>query len=56
MGAEAIEAVRSCLTDPSPRHRLAAAKLVLDLGLRFRNNQDLELAMTEIRQRIGLDA
>lgn len=38
LSSEAVEAIRSCLEDPSARTRLVAAKLVLDLSLRFRNH------------------
>lgn len=51
---EAIEAIRGCLADEDPRVRLAAAKTLLDLAVKFRNSHDLEVEIDEIRQHLGL--
>lgn len=51
---EAIEAIRGCLVDEDPRVRLAAAKALLDLAVKFRNSHDLEVEIDEIRQHLGL--
>jgi hypothetical protein len=56
LGAEAVAAVASCLQDDEPKTRLAAGKLVLELVLKFRHQNDLELAVAEIRHHLGLDA
>ena len=52
LGAQAMDAIEGCLEDPSARTRLVAAKLVLDLSLKFRNSHDLELEVAEIRQQL----
>ena len=50
----AIEAIRGCLGDEDPRVRLAAAKTLLDLAVKFRNSHDLEVEIDEIRQHLGM--
>lgn len=52
--SEAVDAVRECLSDPSARTRLAAARLLLDWAWKFRRGEDLALAVAEIRQHLGL--
>ena len=55
MAAEAVDAVRSCLHQEDPRHRLSAAKLVLDLVLKLRDSRDLEIQLMEIRRKLDLE-
>lgn len=51
---EAIDAIRGCLEDEDPRVKLAAAKTLLDLAVKFRNSHDLEVEIDEIRQHLGM--
>ncbi len=55
LGPEAIGAIRSCLTDEKASVRVSAGKIALELGLRFRHQNDLELQVAEIRAHLGLD-
>jgi hypothetical protein len=55
LGPEAIAAIRSCLTDEKSSVRISAAKVALELGLRFRHQNDLELQVAEIRSHLGMD-
>lgn len=54
LSSEAVETIRGCLDDESPRVRLAAAKALLDLGAKYRNTHDLEVEIAEIREHVGL--
>lgn len=56
LSSEAVAAIRSCLEDDSPRVRMAAGKLILDLVIRFRHGYDLEASIAEIRGHLGLDS
>jgi hypothetical protein len=53
---KAVKAVSECLDDADPRTRLAAGRLVLDLVLKFRHQNDLELAVAEIREHLHMEA
>lgn len=55
LGPEAIAAIRSCLTDEKASVRVAAGKVALEWGMRFRHQNDLELQVAEIRHHLGLD-
>jgi hypothetical protein len=55
LGSEAIAALRTCLTDEKASVRVSAVKVALELGLRFRHQNDLELQVAEIRGHLGLD-
>ena len=54
LSAEAVEVIRGCMQDGSARTRLAAAKTLLELAVKFRNSHDLEVEIAEIRQHLGL--
>lgn len=55
LSAEAVEVIKGCMQDDSARTRLAAAKTLLELAVKFRNSHDLELEIAEIRQRLGME-
>lgn len=48
-GRNAVEAISECLDDPDPRVRLAAARLILSVGIKSRNQNELERELMEIR-------
>ena len=50
LGPRAISTIEDLLDDPSPRIRLAAAKLLLELGLKVRTLNEIERDLAEIRQ------
>ena len=56
LSSEAVETIRGCLDAESPQVRLAAAKALLGLAVKFRDSHDLAAEMAEIRQHIGMES
>ncbi|HSH58245.1 MAG TPA: hypothetical protein VK988_01135 [Acidimicrobiales bacterium] len=54
-GEEAVALLASCLGDEQGKNGLAAAKLTLELILRFSHHADLEQAVAEIRQKLKME-
>jgi len=55
MAGTAVMSIASCLEDEQAKTRLAAAKLVLELVLKFRHQHHLEVDVAEIREHLQMD-
>ncbi len=56
LSGDAVGAIRGCLDDEDPRVRLAAAKTLLELAVKFRHAHDLAVGIAEIREHLGMGA
>ena len=55
MANAAVMAITSCLDDEDAKTRMAAGKLILELVLKFRHQNHLEVDVAEIREHLQLD-